>query len=652
MLYINLYTKKRNMRILFLLTAITFFFHANAQDTKSDKFGKADLSSYNIENETNDPAVVLFKNGDIIFEFLGNRPVIRTTVHTRIKVFNDKGLKYGNVEIPIYIGTSNGEQVDGFKAEVYNLENGELVKSTTKYEKFTEELDDYRTVVKYTLPNVKIGSLIEYKYEIVSDYFWQIDRWYFQQEIPVKYSNLSLTIPQYITFNYNVLGYFAFQPNDYEKKYTTVGNLYSWTLRDLPAFVDEEYSKPSINYISSIDFELETITISYKTTKYTQTWEDVCSKLMENSSFGLQINKSFLSDEVIEVFKPTDTPLQKMEQIFNEVKTFAWNGKQSKYTSQTIRKTYKDKVGNSADLNLLLVNMLQLAELEAYPVLVSTRAHGEAQSFYPSSDNFNYVLVAVEIDGKRYFLDATSKYNEVNVLPSKLLNGSGRLVKSKTESQWVDITPEKLSKSIAAYELNLNDDLSMDGTISHKYTGNYALSNRQYYNSFSNNEDYLKALQESYESITFKSTSVENLEDVNESYQNEWSIEIKDAVEDLDGLVMLTPLLLTNWDENPFSLETRKYPLNFVYPFEQTFISNIKIPEGYTIDEVPESINISSPDKSCSFLYNMQSNGNSINVMARLKIKKADYSTTEYKNLREFFNHVAEKISAPIILTK
>ena len=231
-----------------------------AQENKGQKFGRVSQLDFSVENTDNNEAIVIFEKGDVSYEFIGNKANARTEIHVRIKVFNEDGLDRGNIEIPIYKSATRGESVQSFKANVFNLENGELIKSDSKPQKFEEELTKKQTLVKYTLSNVKVGSVIEYKYDIVSEYFWILDTWYFQKDIPVKKSTISITMPNYISFNYNVLGYYFFKEKDVTQEPTTNGTVFSWTLRDLAPYVEEEYSKPSINYISAIDFELESIT--------------------------------------------------------------------------------------------------------------------------------------------------------------------------------------------------------------------------------------------------------------------------------------------------------------------------------------------------------------------------------------------------------
>lgn len=638
------------MNIRVILFFILISFQLSAQQPKSWKLGKATIEDYNLGSDQDDDAVIQYEIGTTSYDFYGSTPKKTTEFKIRIKILNDEGLDYANIEIPV---RKSRQKIQGFKSNTYNLDaNGNLAKSDEKAEKFVEEINEKYDLVKYTLPNVKIGSLIEYNYTIQSDYFYVLDRWYFQSEIPTLYSEYKLQLPEYITFHFNILGYQIMEQDDYKQEEVGDINHYSWIMRDVPAYISEEHAKPSVNYLSAIDFELHSIKFTSGTKYYSQTWDDICRDLMQGASFGQPLSNSFSTNDIVGSLELTNNPQEDLNTIFDFVKSFNWNGKYGMYVSKPLRRTLKDQSGNTADLNLLMINLLHLANIKAYPVILSTRNNGLAPMFYPSTSSFNYVVALAEIDGKQVFLDATSDYNQIGVLPRRCINGDGRVIKSANESAWISLVPKKSSKMVNSSNFTLHDDLSLTGVISKKRTKNNALNYRKYYSKFADSKEYETDVEESYSGLDITSSKVEHLDDPNQAFKQEWEVEIKDAVEQLDDLTLLYPVLYSGWDENPFTLENRTYPIDFSYPFENTYITNITIPDYLSLDEIPEVINISTPDKSCSFLYNVKVSGQTINVMARIKVKKAEHASQSYQTLKMFFNQIAEKISAPIILVK
>jgi len=100
-------------------------------------------------------------------------------------------------------------------------------------------------------------------------------------------------------------------------------------------------------------------------------------------------------------------------------------------------KTYQEGKGNVVDINLMLTAMLRYANINANPVLLSTRGNGLTIS--PTINGFNYVIVHAETDQGEILLDASDKYSAPNLLHPKTSNGSGRLVMKGGENKRIDL---------------------------------------------------------------------------------------------------------------------------------------------------------------------------------------------------------------------
>jgi hypothetical protein len=93
------------------------------------------------------------------------------------------------------------------------LENNDAVKhKLSEKDIFIEKKNKYWSIKKITMPNIKIGSIIDIKYKIISPYYYKIDDVEFQFAIPVKKVNYSIEIPEYYKFNRFSKGYFLVSP--------------------------------------------------------------------------------------------------------------------------------------------------------------------------------------------------------------------------------------------------------------------------------------------------------------------------------------------------------------------------------------------------------------------------------------------------------
>ena len=192
--------------VCILLSIQTLF----AQEEPKIKFGAismedAQMKTYSLDSTAE--AVVLYKRGDVRFQFdkYGHNDFqIVSNYHIRIKILKKSAFSRATITIPYYrIATGQEEFVDGIDGATYNVENGQLVKTKLSKESiFDEKPMDKLFQKKITFPAVKEGSIIEYRYEITSSMKVR-DKprtWYFQGDIPYKWSELNLSIPAYFYY--------------------------------------------------------------------------------------------------------------------------------------------------------------------------------------------------------------------------------------------------------------------------------------------------------------------------------------------------------------------------------------------------------------------------------------------------------------------
>lgn len=81
-------------------------------------------------------------------------------------------------------------------------------------------------------------------------------------------------------------------------------------------------------------------------------------------------------------------------------------------------------------------------------------------------------------------------------------------------------------------------------------------------------------------------------------------------------------------------------------------MSRISLPEGYSVDELPQPKVISLPNGAAKYTYNVSQLGNMLNVVSFLQINKSLFLQDEYPNLREFYNQLVAKQAEQIVLKK
>ncbi|NDK55170.1 transglutaminase domain-containing protein [Pontibacter fetidus] len=640
--------------MLFLLVFGFAATSAFAQVAKYGKVNEAELKMTRFAQDTSAEAIVLSDYGYTRFSFNHEVQVI-TERHIRIKILKKSGYDWATIDVPFYVKGGDRERVSSIKGVTYNLENGQVQKSKLESGAvFEEQHSENWFSKKFTMPNVKEGSVIDVAYTITSDFVYNLREWEFQTTIPTLWSEYHAEIPSYYDYKFLMQGYHPLYSNDKNiaasAKPELVNNAYVWIMKDVPALKEEKYITTIKDYQSRIEFELQQIVYPGQAARQMSgNWDDVTSDLMMSERFGAQLNRSgFFKSEVAYTMNQHKTPLQLAQALYDQVKSrMNWNGKYTYLATTTTRKAYETRTGNVADINLLLTAMLQEAGLEASPVLVSTRENGRPPKQSPLVNKFNYVVCHVEIDGVSYLLDATEPLMPFGMLPVRALNGEGYLIKKK-EHRWVALKPVVYSKFITT-DLALKANGDMDGQATESAGGYYAFSVRK---SLSDNgeEKFSESLKRGANYKVGK-PMIENKDKLTEALKIKYSISASGNGQD-NHIIYLSPLVGHAKTDNPFKVSERVYPVDFGTPVDETIITNYTIPTGYVIDEAPKNVTVSLPNNGGKFTYLVQQEGNTLQVLSRININKPVFYAQEYAYLKEFYNQIIAKHAEQIVLKK
>jgi len=461
------------------ITLFCFIFSTSTlvfgQDFKFGKVSKEELEEKVYEKDSSTSAAVLYRKQSIRFNYIqGAGFKVHTEVYERIKIYNKDGFDYATVSQLLYKGKNDKESISGLKAYTYYLEEDKVVKS--KMEKsavFSTVVNKYRNEEKFTLPNIKEGCVIEYQYQVTSPFYYSIDEIDLQYDIPIKKQEISIATPEYFVFKPLMKGYLPVSPKFGKKQgkinYTTKNrnnqytastsfnartinyqiNTSSYEMQNVPALKEEVHVNHMDNYRSSVNYELQYVQFPEEPREsYSTTWEDVIKKIYESDSFGGQLKSGrYFKEDLEQLVSTTSSEPELAAAIFLYVqKRMNWNNMYGYHVDKGVKTAYKEQSGNIADINLILTSMLQEAGLKANPVLVSTRSHGVP--LFPTREGFNYVITAVEVDGGTILLDASNKYTEPNLLPTRALNWHGKMIRKDGTSTTLNLIPKKISKEI------------------------------------------------------------------------------------------------------------------------------------------------------------------------------------------------------------
>lgn len=627
------------------------------------KFGDIDAEHLKMTSTPIDSAVdavYLGCFGFTHYESRGDEIILVTDYHYRVKILNASAVdEFATIALAEYVGGINKEEVGNIKAASYNLENGEVVTQKMAKDAVMEERLDKRTnLVRFNIPGVKEGSVIEYTYTLRSDFLFSLRTWYFQKKYPVVLSEYRIIIPNIIKWQYYTRGAnypFATKEVKNDMPAGTLGWPTShgrWVQQNLQGMENEPFLTTTTNYLSRLEFDIHSINVPGRLVQnLSATWENVGKALMEEESFSGYMKKCDFMGSVVDSVvagKTSDLDKAKALNVFIQ-KRINWNEEHQVFTQNDPKTVWFAKKGSAQEINLLLYGAFRLAGLDAFPVVTSTRSNGYFER--PDLNLADYVLVGLKSGENTLFFDATRPTATPGYLPAECINYFGAKY-SGLQTAPVAIRPQPGSKQSAFAILNLRENSHLEGNITTTYSGYLANAFRTKIEA-EEPEDRKTEIEEDLGGEV-KEYSTEMLDSLLSSSVKE-TIVVDVSSGDLNivgDLIYLTPLLHLKEDENPFQLEKRVCPVEFPYPFEHTATITINYPEGFTPNEIPKPAIVKLPDNGGQFMYQVQNFGNTIQVMSSVSIKKTDFNPEEYIYLRQLYDLILQKQAEPVVLKK
>lgn len=549
------------------------------------------------------------------------------------------------------------------KEEIKNLKGQSISPDSivTPVTDFYDEIGKGFKSKKIIFPNLKEGSIIEFQYNLESHDLFAIRPWYFQENIPVQHSELMFFISYYLDYM-NIFS--GRKPSfdikrvaktiEYEGK-TIVDStsFYRYYVDTLEAMKPESYITTLNNYLSNIKFQLKEVKPLWSdTTKIVQTWEAFADAFEKDNNLGKQLSEKKNYSAIWKKVKPLIENIKDNKEKISIIYDFInqnvnWNEDFSFYVEgKSLNDAFNKRIANSGELNLMLIACLNKAEIQAFPLLISTREHGLPYKQYPIVNQFNHVLCYVRLDDKAILLDAGNALRPLNLPRINSLNGWGMLLEAKNP-RWIQITPPTVNEKMVV-NASLKTEGMLECSISMTHDGYSALEER----SDEKNENFIKNWKNAYPETSFQEINIQNQNVIDSFYQRNIQCTIPNMGNINNNLIYLKPVLNTTFDESPFKQKNRNYPVELPYPIHDIYELNLKIPKGFLLEYVPNDTLISLPDNAGSFQYSCKHKGDTLSLIMSVELKKIFFVTEEYQMIKKFFDAIVDKNKELLIFKK
>lgn len=650
---------------LFCLLVLSLHTQAQKGQPGFGKVDKADLEMKDCDFDKGADAMILIDYGNIYYDrgtvgFSTFKTVFEC--RQRIKILKEKGISQADVEIPFYTH-NNEERIFKINANTYNLDaNGKIVTSEVKKNAiYTKKIDATYSKMTFSFPEVKVGSIIEYSYTIERE-TWELRDWYFQGPIPVRYSEYQLKVPQIFRF--------SVQPSvvdPIEDKQEVINESISmdegfietkvlksnYIMRNLPGIKNEPFMGSAKDYMQRLEFKMTQIYYSESRVEdLSLRWEDVIKNLNKREDFGLQLQKDVTgARSLIEEAKQIADAETRMKFIYNTLRrSVTWNENEDYvYTDNGIVKTWETKKGNVADINLLLINLLNNAGIKASPIFFSTRKHGLVAPHYPIINQFNTVMAYVVVKDKAYVLDATDKVINPKLVPEKVVNTNGFIVEGEN-GKWKEILSGKNKyKVMAAVQGEIDDAGNMKGSglvNCYDYARVKRVEEWKESDLKFKNDHFIQA----YPALKIEDIALGNIDA--DSLPLEQKVKFNAVLNSSGEYRYFNINLFSGLEKNPFIAATRVADVDFGIHQEYLIFGNYTIPPGFVFDGLPENVSMTTSDNGIVFNRTLQVESNLLNVRMTLEFKKTFYTADSYPEFKEFYKKLFDKLNEQVVIKK
>lgn len=655
---------KSYILLCFLLSTALYAQAGNRDIIDDEKLLLQYLNQTNFAIDTAAQAVILYEKGT---SFIVDGRLTYKLERT-IKILGSDALsELSQVEIPY--GNNHHEYVRKVSGTTYNLEDGKVVsQSLERSETLKEKFDESVNVLKFNLPAVKKGSVIHYSYIREQPGFFYIPDWDFQSEYPKLYSEYEVNMPSYIIYSaierVNVPMIAATKNKALDTctachvdNSSTDMEVRTWVRRNIPAFKKEDYMGSKENYLERLKIHVTALSNRGYTVHIYNNWNELSNKVffMDEKGCGQVYSRNgFLEDKVKELTAGKATPLEQGKAIYNYVRDhFSLVSGKKEYDD--IKEVFRQQKGSETGINLLLTAMLRKAGLNSAPVLISTRNNERMNMLYPNPRLINCMASTVLIDKQVYFLDASEKQLPFGTLLPVCYNGYCRIVTEAGGS--AELEPDNLLNKatlVASLSPDEKDKQKMRLKLQHQPGLFSSIAYRQAWQKDSAKVKIeLNKVLNGAEHLSLLSCSIRNMDKPDEKLLIEYEAMLTMNTD--AGTLYFDPYFSKFYNNNPFKAASRQYMIEREYKEDLNYVLNIKLPDGYEVDDYPKSAIYKFGASGQIVLKNImayQEAEHSFSLNSRLTTNTTLFAPDEYNDLRSFYEKIVEEQHKKIVLKK
>lgn len=595
------------------------------------------------------PAVILYKQVD-----RDDSRNFHEYTYVRIKILTEEGRKQADVQIPFL---KEYESINSVKARTIRPDGSIANFDGKVYEQTIVKAKGVKFLAKtFTLPDVQVGSIIEYHY--MTDYQYIFDsRWILSDELFTRRAKYSLkpNADYAITWSWPQGLPNGTNPPKQE------GDGIKLQTQNVPAFQIEDYMPPENELKYRVDFIYSDETVPEKDPA--KFWKREGKKRFENVE-GFLNKKKAMEQAAGTITSPSDTPEVKLQKIYARVQQFRNLSFEKEKTEQELKREKQKDVNNVEDiwkrgygdgrqLTWLFVALARAAGFEAYPVYVSRRSDYFFKQGVMNTQQLNDNVALVKVGGQDHYFDPGTAFTPFGYLPWSETAVTG-LKLTKDGGEWIQ-TPlpgSDASRIERKADLKLTTEGGLEGKLTVTYYGLDALWMRidERNDDDTTRKKFLEDLVKETVPVGIE-VELTNKPDWSGSGTNlvaEYSLKVPGWVSGAGKRAMMPVGLFSASEKNLFSHQTRTYPVYFHYPYQKVDDISIELPLDWKLGSLPAAQN--QDVKAVAYLLKMEDKKGAIHISRTLRSDLMMVGKENYSALQQFFQMVRTGDEEQIVL--
>lgn len=568
----------------------------------------------------------------------------KNTEEYSIRIPFDSFSEISSIKGSTFISRTNKTvDLSSFSIGTFDAEFENIYKSDNKYKFFV-------------MPKVEDNSIIEFSYKSKHNEPRFLSSFRFQNPIKTETAKFQIRCQRSTEIGFKLFG------NHQDKiifTKTTDGNLdiYTWEAKDIPEFEGEEDMPSSLYFMPHLIYYIKSYEIAGKREELLGTPEKLYQWYYSITKDINKTDQTALKSKTLELIKDKSSGLDKARAIYQWVQQnihyVAFEDGMGGFVPREASDVYQKLYGDCKDMANLLNQMLQYAQLDSNLTWIGTRSKPYKYADVPTPLVDNHMITNVVIDGKSYFLDATDKFCPFP-FPSAFIQGKEAMI-GKTEKDFkIEIVPEVESirnKTTIAMKMNLENNSLVGEAITtvsglkKSYLLNHLSANNQ-----KENEIWKNILTENNQKIQLEIQELQKNDYQEQPSKANFKLKLENGVKDVNGKLLLKPLLLFPLKESLVDIEKRKLSIDnelaHVYEIQYEY----QLPLDYKVEFLPENAKTENDLGSFDIQYKVQNN--TITVTQRIESKKLLLETKDFALWNSFVKALNKQYNQSIILSK